>query len=73
METSSHIHYSMNVEWDPSDEIFVVTVPELPGCRTHGLTYEQAVRNAQNAIESWLDAARAWGTPIPEPRIVARR
>ena len=71
--TDSKYHYSLVVEWDPADEIYVVTVPELPGCRTHGSTYEDAVRNAQDAIESWLDAARAWGSPIPQPRVVANR
>jgi predicted RNase H-like HicB family nuclease len=66
-------HYSLVVEWDPEDEIYIATVPELPGCRTHGSTYEDAVRNAQDAINSWLDAARAWGTPIPAPRVAASR
>ncbi len=35
--------YSMNIQYDPVDRIYVVTVPELPGCRTHGKTYEEAV------------------------------
>ena len=37
-------HYSMVIQWDPRDDIYVVTVPELPGCRTHGKTYKKAVR-----------------------------
>jgi predicted RNase H-like HicB family nuclease len=64
-------HYSMIIEWDPDDSIFVVTVPELPGCRTHGETYEDAVKHGQQAIESWIDAARVWGNPIPKPRVFA--
>ena len=63
--------YSMVIEWDPDDEIFVATVPELPGCRTHGRTYEEAVQQAQDAIESWIEAARAEGAPVPEPRVAA--
>ncbi|HVC33199.1 MAG TPA: type II toxin-antitoxin system HicB family antitoxin [Chloroflexota bacterium] len=65
--------YSMVIEWDPDDEVYVVTVPELPGCRTHGKTYEEAVRQGQDAIASWIDAARAWGHSIPEPRVFASR
>ena len=61
--------YSMLLEWDPEDRIFVVTVPELPGCRTHGQTYEEAVRKGQAAIESWIEAAEAEGAPIPAPRL----
>ena len=64
-------HYSMLIEWDPDGLIYVVTVPELPGCRTHGDTYEEAVKHGQEAIESWIDAARAWGNPIPKPRVFA--
>jgi len=62
------LQYSMLVEWDPEDRIYVVTVPELPGCRTHGDSYEEAVRHGQEAIESWIASARADGEPIPAPR-----
>lgn len=65
------MHYSMVLEWDPGDKIFVVTIPELPGCRTHGATYEEAVCQGRDAIESWIDAARAWGRPVPQPRVHA--
>jgi predicted RNase H-like HicB family nuclease len=60
-----HIHYSMVIEWDDRDDIFVVTVPELPGCRTHGKTYEEAVQQGKEVIESWLDFL---GEPIPQPK-----
>ena len=64
-------HYSMTVEWDPEERIFVVTVPGLTGCQTHGRTYEEAVRQGRDAIESWVDVAREDGEPIPEPRVYA--
>lgn len=62
--------YSLRIDWDPDDAIFVVVVPELPGCTTHGATYAEAVRNGEEAIASWLGAARAAGDPIPAPRVV---
>ena len=65
-------HYSMVIEWDAEDGIFVVTIPELPGCRTHGGTYEEAVQQAQLAIQSWIEAALADGHPIPAPRSATR-
>lgn len=67
----NEIHYSMNIEWDSEDRIFVVTVPELPGCMTHGKTYEEAVRQGMDAIESWLQVARELGRTIPEPKVAA--
>ena len=63
--------YSMVIEWDPADRIYVVTVPELPGCVTDGATREEALRQGRDAIASWLDASRAWGLPIPAPRVFA--
>jgi len=62
-------HYSMLLRWDPRDDIFVVTVPELPGCMTHGATYKEAVKRGKEAIESWIDANRQDGRSIPPPQI----
>jgi antitoxin HicB len=64
----TNLHYSMIIEWDNDDKIFVVTVPELPGCRTHGHTYEEAIQQGQEAIEGWIMTARADGATIPPPR-----
>ncbi len=64
--------YSMIIEWSEEDQAYIVTVPELPGCRTHGVTYEEAVRQGQDAIASWIEARRAGGRPIPAPRVFAQ-
>jgi len=64
-------HYSMVIQWDPRDNIYVVTVPELPGCRTHGKTYTEAIKNAQEVIALWIEDAQKAGEPIPPPRVLA--
>jgi predicted RNase H-like HicB family nuclease len=69
--THSRKHYSMIIEWSDEDDAYIATVPELPGCRTHGETYEDAVRQGQDAISSWIEARRASGRPIPAPHIFA--
>ncbi len=61
----NQIHYSMIIQWDSRDNIFVVRVPELPGCVTHGATYEEAVAQGKDAIESWVMAAIADNKPLP--------
>lgn len=66
--TAAQLHYSLLIEWDPRDAIYVVTVPELPGCRTHGATYEEAIAHAQEAIEGWVETATGEGWVIPAPR-----
>jgi predicted RNase H-like HicB family nuclease len=63
----NQIHYSMIIEWDSRDNIFVVRVPELPGCVTHGNTYEEAIQQGKDAIESWIMAAIADNEPLPSP------
>ncbi len=63
-------HYSMIIQWSDEDNAYIVTVPELPGCKTHGKTYEEAVRQGQDAIATWIDGSRELGLPIPEPRIL---
>ena len=63
------LHYSMIIQWDEEDKIFVVTVPELPGCMTHGKTYEEAVKQGQEAIEGWIEVAESLGWPIPNPQV----
>ena len=65
--------YSMIIEWSDEDEVYIVTVPELSGCLTHGATYAEAVKQGEKAIESWIDAALAWGRPIPEPKVFAHK
>jgi predicted RNase H-like HicB family nuclease len=46
---------------------FAAFVPDLPGCMTDGETPEEALANVRDAIESWIDEARALGRPIPPP------
>ena len=59
--------YELIVWWSDDDDAFVVDVPELPGCMAHGPTLTDAVANAQEAIDGWLEVARETGRPIPKP------
>ncbi len=69
--SKDQVQYSMVIEWSDEDQAYIVTVPELLGCRTHGSTYEAAVRQGQDAIRSWIHACRASGRPIPAPHVFA--
>ena len=50
---------------------FVATVPALPGCMSDGDTPEEALANAYDAIEEWIDAAEKMGREVPGPRAYA--
>lgn len=60
--------YEIILYWSNEDQVFVAEVPELPGCMAHGESLESALENVKTAIELWLDTAREFGDPIPEPK-----
>ncbi len=60
--------YEMLVSWSPEDAVYVVEVPELPGCLAHGNTPTEAVESAQEAITLWIATAREQGRVVPAPR-----
>jgi len=62
------IKYELIIYWSEEDQSFIVEVPELPGCMADGETYEQAVSNAREVIDEWIETARELGRPIPVPR-----
>jgi len=41
-------------------------VPALPGCYSQGETIEDALKNAREAIELYLEALHEDGAPIPK-------
>ncbi len=62
------ITYELIIYWSKEDDAFIVDVPELPGCMADGVTYEEAVTNAQRVIEEWVETAHSLGRPVPEPK-----
>ena len=60
--------YEIIIYWSTDDNVFIVEVPELPGCMADGKTYQEAIANAEVIIEEWLETARDLGRPIPVPR-----
>ena len=60
--------YEIIIYWSKEDDAYVAEVPELPGCMAHGNTYEEAIKNVQDAIQLWIDTAKEFGDTIPEPK-----
>jgi predicted RNase H-like HicB family nuclease len=65
---NNNYKYEILIYWSNEDSAFVAEVPELPGCFAHGATPEIAVQNVKDAINLWIDTAKAYGDPIPEPK-----
>ena len=60
--------YEIIIYWSREDQVFVAEVPELAGCMAHGSTQQEALSNANEAIQLWIDTAQEFGDPIPEPK-----
>lgn len=60
--------YEIILYWSNEDQAYVAEVPELPGCMAHGHSLESALENIKAAIDLWIDTAREFGDPIPEPK-----
>ena len=61
------MEYSVNIQYDKNDNIYVACIPELPGCIAHGTTMRQALDEIEIARELWFDVAIEKHIPIPEP------
>lgn len=60
--------YETILYWSNEDSAFIAEIPELPGCMAHGATQQQALENANDAIQLWLETAKEFGDFIPEPK-----
>lgn len=60
--------YEMIIYWSDEGGVFVVNVPELPGCMAHGAAREAALQAANEAVDLWVDIAREDGRYAPEPK-----
>lgn len=60
--------YEIIIFWSEEDGAFVAEVPELAGCMADGMTYHEALSNAEMIIQEWIETAMEIGRPIPQPR-----
>ena len=62
------MRYTVVLEPDDEGRGYTVRVPALPGCISEGRTREEALENAREAIEGFLEGLKKVGDPIPERR-----
>jgi len=60
--------YHINIFFSDEDGGYIADIPDLQHCSAFGDTPDQALSEALTAKEAWLEAARAEGKSIPEPR-----
>ena len=70
---NSKLRYPIMIKWSDEDACFLVGFPDFPGqeWRTHGDTYEDAVKNGIEALESLIISYQSTGDPLPIPSILS--
>ena len=62
------INYTIIIQWAEEDNCYVVSLPEWGEfCHTHGDTYEEALKNAQEVLELLIESALEDNETLPKP------
>jgi len=62
--------YPIAIEPGDANHAFGVAVPDLPGCYSAGDTLDEAIDNAREAVDLWLETVIDDGGAVPEPRTI---
>ena len=65
--------YSIYIQYDNVDKIYIASIPELQGCMAHGETKEEALKELEIACELWLETVRELGKEIPQPALYTEK
>ena len=61
------MRYPVAIEAGSKKKAWGVVVPDLPGCFSAGDSLDEAIENAREAIELWVDTVLDDGGVIPNP------
>jgi antitoxin HicB len=65
--------YTIIIQWSDEDKCYVVSLPEWGEfCHTHGETYEEALKNAQEVLEMLIESSLENGESLPEPQTIGK-
>ena len=64
------MRYPIAIEPGDDTHAFGVVVPDLPGCYSAGDTLDEAIDNAKEAIELWLETVIDDGGSVPQPQSI---
>jgi len=60
------LRYSILIQWSDEDQCYIVSFPEFGKfAKTHGDTYEEAMKNAQEVLELLVEDSEK----LPQPNI----
>ena len=60
--------YETILYWSEEDNAFIAEVPELAGCMADGPTAIEALKNAEQIVQEWIETALEMGRDVPVPK-----
>ncbi|ANE56742.1 MULTISPECIES: type II toxin-antitoxin system HicB family antitoxin [Methylomonas] len=66
------MRYPIAIESGDETHAYGVVVPDLPGCFSAGDSLDEAIANAKEAIELWMETVIEDGEAIPEAAPIAK-
>jgi len=60
--------YHINNFYSEEDGGYIADIPDLEACSAFGKTPREVLEQVEIAKKAWLEAARAEGKPLPEPK-----
>ncbi|NES83614.1 MAG: type II toxin-antitoxin system HicB family antitoxin [Moorea sp. SIO2B7] len=63
--------YTIVIKWSEEDQCFIVILPEFENVMqpvTHGDTYEEALKNAQEVLELLIESSLEEGKALLQPK-----
>ena len=67
--------YTIVIQWSEEDQCYVVSLSEFTDIMqpcTHGATYEEALKNAQEVLEMLIESSLADGETLLEPKTLGK-
>jgi predicted RNase H-like HicB family nuclease len=60
--------YHINIFYSEENSGYIADIPDLVHCSAFGETPEVALEQALIAKNAWIEAAKADGKPVPQPK-----
>ncbi len=60
--------YHINIFYSEEDGGYIADIPDLARCSAFGETPEEALGQALIAKDAWIEAAKAEGKAVPQPK-----
>ncbi|MDG2214290.1 MAG: type II toxin-antitoxin system HicB family antitoxin [Verrucomicrobiota bacterium] len=68
-----NIPHHINIFWSEEDSCFVADVPDLKHCTGQGDSPQEALEDALETRDAWIEACLSAGEQIPKPTYQANQ